>query len=187
MAASVRERLTEMAKTIRLPGFRAGKIPMTVLEQRYGSRARSAVQGDFAARASHELLKRGGLASALDVVSDADSMDFELKLAVTWLPDLPDPMIGDLVRLTTTGDSDASRLLEEHFRTQILDQLDAGYPFTIAPVLIQQEVAAIGKSAAGDLEAVAAEDREEVAAELRIIAERRVRLGAVLAERGAAF
>ena len=134
-------------------------------------------------------MKRGGLASALVVVSGADSIDFELRLAVTWLPDLPDPAIGDLVRLTTTGDSDASRLLDERFRTQILDQPDAAYPFTIAPVLIEQEVAAIGKvGRRRNSELLRPKTAKRWRQNFVIIAERRVRLGAVfLAELGRRF
>ena len=33
----VTSRLTEIGRSVRLPGFRPGKVPMTVLRSRYGS------------------------------------------------------------------------------------------------------------------------------------------------------
>ncbi|HSE76405.1 MAG TPA: trigger factor family protein, partial [Alphaproteobacteria bacterium] len=45
--AKVDDRLSELGRTIRMPGFRPGKVPMPVLKKRYGP----AVLGEILERA----------------------------------------------------------------------------------------------------------------------------------------
>lgn len=54
-------RLESRAKTIRFPEFRPGKIPLAVMEQRFGA----------AARAVDRIFSTGGLASAIEISSGA--------------------------------------------------------------------------------------------------------------------
>jgi trigger factor len=44
---SVDQRLRELARTARLPGFRPGKVPVKILRQRYGGQARQEVFGEL--------------------------------------------------------------------------------------------------------------------------------------------
>src|SRR5580658_7407274 len=88
-------RLEELGKSVRLPGFRPGKIPLNILEKRYGSKARSEAANRLVAEAADRIFAAGGLASAIEVVSGSDAVsgtdpgDLDLRIVVTHLPDLP--------------------------------------------------------------------------------------------------
>ena len=93
-------RLGEIARTVRLPGFRPGKVPMTVLRKRYGS----AVMGEVLERAvsdsSNEALRSHNLRPALqpkvEIVSFNEGTDLEYKLAVEVLPEIKPMNFGEL-------------------------------------------------------------------------------------------
>ena len=88
----VTSRLTEIGRSVRLPGFRPGKVPMTVLRSRYGS----AVMGEVLQRAvndtSGEALQQQNLRPALqpkvEIVAFNEGTDLEFKLAVEVLPEI---------------------------------------------------------------------------------------------------
>jgi FKBP-type peptidyl-prolyl cis-trans isomerase (trigger factor) len=69
-------------------------------------------------------------------------------------------------------------LRRSHLRRQVLDYLDSAYAFTIAPALIEREYRALAAAASSQSD----EGLADIAAELRVIAERRIRLGAVVKE-----
>jgi trigger factor len=85
-------RLSEIGRTVRLPGFRPGKVPMTVLKKRYGS----AVMGEVLERAvndtSGEALREQNLRPALqpkvEITNFNEGTDLEFKLAVEVLPEI---------------------------------------------------------------------------------------------------
>ena len=91
----VTSRLTELGREVRLPGFRPGKVPITVLKKRYGP----AVLGEVLERAvndsSGEALRSHNLRPALqpkvEIVSFNEGTDLEYKLAVEILPEI-EPM-----------------------------------------------------------------------------------------------
>jgi SM-20-related protein len=187
VAERVQARLDERAATIRLPGFRPGAIPASVIQSRYGARARSDALAALAAQAADGLLARGGLASSIELVSgsESESADFECRLCVTHLPDLPavDFAALKLERLIAP-EPDLSAALDDHLRQQVLDYLDAAYRFPLAPPLIERELALIKSDpeVRRDVESLSPEERRSWDEDLRPIAERRVRLGAVVAE-----
>lgn len=51
LSSKVQERLRSMAKTMRMPGFRPGKVPVRMIEQSYGAQVYSEVLGDALSRA----------------------------------------------------------------------------------------------------------------------------------------
>jgi trigger factor len=85
-------RLQEIGQTVRLPGFRPGKVPMPILKKRYGP----AVMGEVLERAvsdsSNQAMMERGLRPALqpkiEVKSFAENADLEYTLAVEVLPDI---------------------------------------------------------------------------------------------------
>lgn len=187
--------LDARGQAIRLPGFRPGKIPLAILEQRYGAVARLEVAHQLAAQAADRIFTMGGLASGIELASGAATGDLEFRITVTHLPDLPDIDFSQLAleRLSASSadleaagvTSDAAReIFEDHLRQQVLDYLDAAYGFTVAPRLIEREFRAISGAAESQMDAAVADQasRESIAAELQLIAERRVRLGAVVRE-----
>ena len=180
----VAEQLTSLGRSVRLPGFRPGKIPGDVLKQHYGKRARVDVvkrlAGEFALRAVPD----GGMLSAVDLLSGAEAGDLVLKVAATSLPDLPTADFSSLIleRLALEkSDPQAEAMAQAHLKRQVLDHLEKIYEFPIAPFLVEREFTAILKAAEAQLE-LNHENRSELEAEFRRIAERRIRLGVVVAE-----
>jgi FKBP-type peptidyl-prolyl cis-trans isomerase (trigger factor) len=191
----VRAHLETRAKTIRLPGFRPGKIPLAVMEQRYGAAGRATIANQLAAQAADRIFSTGGLASSIEMTDGAASGDLKFRITVTHLPDLPQIDFSKLSlerMLASNEECEAAALtaeaahaiLDEHLRQQVLDHLDSAYGFTLAAPLIDREFRAIAGVAESQMESSVAgqAERESIAAELRVIAERRVRLGAVVKE-----
>jgi FKBP-type peptidyl-prolyl cis-trans isomerase (trigger factor) len=194
VSARVAERLKEIGKTVRLPGFRQGKIPAAVLEQRYGAKARAEAIQRLGAEAADKVLARGELAASLELsVDNTEAVEF--RLAVTHLAELaaidfaaieierlsaPQSALG-LLGLTRES---ADKLVDHHLRQQVLDRLNQAYQFPVAPQLVALEHARIRPAAEEALAAASTTlaEREAIEAELGAIAERRVRLGAVVIE-----
>jgi SM-20-related protein len=175
----VAESLDKVGQTVRLPGFRPGKIPAAVIKERYAAKARAEVLARIGAQASAQVLIRGGVSSDVSIVSGSEGGDLEIRVSATHLPDLPplDPSTMHLERLTAP-DPAMAEPLAAHRRQQVMDRLDAAYDFPLAPSLVDRELAAIRLAA----EQQGGPVTPEIEAELRVIAERRVRLGAVVAE-----
>jgi hypothetical protein len=193
VAQAVRERLVELSRNIRLPGFRPGKVPTAVLEKRYGTQARREGINRLAGEAAFRVAPKGGVGSSLELVSGAQSGDVELQLRVTYLPDLPEFDFSQLVleRLTATEANlqaagltadDATAIFRTHLKRQVLDRLHATYSFPLLPAIVEREFAGLWRTAEAQLGTIDAEDRASLIAEFRAIAERRVRLGLVIAE-----
>ena len=47
----VGDRLRKLARTVKMPGFRPGKVPMRMIEQSYGAQVQSEVLGDAVSKA----------------------------------------------------------------------------------------------------------------------------------------
>jgi trigger factor len=94
----------------------------------------------------------------------------------------------DAIREAIRRDFDAQS--RRRVKKELLDALDAKYSFELPPSLVEQEFAAVWSQVEGDMKTnnrtFADEDttEEEARAEYRKIAERRVRLGLVLAQIG---
>jgi len=61
----VRERMQELSRTVRLKGFRPGKVPAKVLEQRFGSDVRREVLGDVIGSSFREAVRQQNLRPAM--------------------------------------------------------------------------------------------------------------------------
>ena len=89
------EKLAELGRTLRLPGFRPGKIPPQIVRQRYGTAVTSEILEQSVQDATRQLLTDRGLRAAaeprVDVVSIEDQKDVEFKLEVELLPDISMP------------------------------------------------------------------------------------------------
>lgn len=88
----IQDRLAEIGRSVRLPGFRQGKAPLALLKKRYGP----SVMGEVVERAvndtSSEAIKEHKLRPALqpkiEIVSFNEGKDLEYKLAVEVLPEI---------------------------------------------------------------------------------------------------
>ncbi len=192
----VGEQLARLGKSVRLPGFRPGKIPAAVLQQRYGAQTRADAINRVAADTTQRMLPEGSVVASVALLSGAEARDLEFQAAMTYLPDLPaaDFSAVPIERLSASGedlksaglsDAEALALFRHQLKLQVLDHLDAAYPFPVLPLLIEREYARIWKAAEAQSELPAdAATRELLAVEFRAIAERRLRLGTVVAELG---
>src|SRR5216683_5135685 len=115
----VTSRLGEIGRTISLPGFRPGKVPMQILRKRFGPSVlgevlESTVQGS-SAEAIREHNLRPALPPKVDIVSFSEGTDLEYKMSLEVLPEIPEPSFADLgvERLVVeVPDEDVDRAIE---------------------------------------------------------------------------
>ncbi|HVJ51275.1 MAG TPA: trigger factor [Aliidongia sp.] len=94
----MRSRLTELSKSLRLPGFRPGKVPMSVLEKRYGQSVMGEVLEETVNSSSSETLRERNLRPALQpkiaIESFEAGKDLVYAMSVEVLPDVAAPDLG---------------------------------------------------------------------------------------------
>jgi trigger factor len=89
----VTKRLDELRQTIRMPGFRPGKVPVSLLRKQYGRSVMGEVleqavnQGSQKAISDHEL--RPALQPKIEVTSFDEGANLEFTMAVEVLPAVP--------------------------------------------------------------------------------------------------
>jgi trigger factor len=90
----VDERLTEVGKTVRIPGFRPGKVPLKVLKQRFGGSVMGEVLEGTVQDTSQEVMTERGLRPAgqpkIEIVSFDEGKDLEFDLSIEILPEIGD-------------------------------------------------------------------------------------------------
>ena len=119
------KRLSEIGKTVKLPGFRPGKVPMAVVRQRYGTAVMSEVLEESVNAATQQVLTDRGLRSAtqpkVDITSLDESKDLEFTVELELLPEIAMPDFGalSLSRLKATPSDEAiDKAVEEIARRQ---------------------------------------------------------------------
>jgi trigger factor len=126
-------RLHEIGQTVRLPGFRPGKVPMPILKKRYGP----AVMGEVLERAvsdsSNQAMMERGLRPALqpkiEVKSFAENADLEYTLAVEVLPEIQPANFGEMqldrMKVDVPDaeiDKALNRIAEQHERSEKISE-----------------------------------------------------------------
>lgn len=100
LESEIDRRLGEISKTIRLPGFRPGKVPMGLLKTRFGNAVRGEVLESQVQASSAEAMQQNNLRPALpprvEIVSADEGSDLEYKISVEVLPELPELKFDDL-------------------------------------------------------------------------------------------
>lgn len=151
-------RLQEVGRSVRVPGFRPGKVPMSLLKQRYGQ----SVMGEILERAvndsSSQVMSDRGLRPAgapkIEIVSFAEGNDLEYSMAVELIPDITpmDFTTLELERLVaevpeSEVDGAIERLAARRRRTR---PVETPRPFAKGDVLVLDYVGRIdGKEFAG--------------------------------------
>ncbi len=99
-------RLTELGRTMNLKGFRPGKVPMSLVRQRYGTAVTGEILEQTVNDATRDLLSERGLRQAaqpkVELVSGAEpngASDLEFTLELELLPEIAQP---DLSQLSLT-------------------------------------------------------------------------------------
>lgn len=110
------QRLIELSKTSKLPGFRPGKVPMNVIEQRHGEQAHAEALDKVISDAAEEVLSERKLRPAMqpkiDLVSFAEGKDLEFKMAVEVLPEVKVGEFGGIALERPVAEVEAAKVDE---------------------------------------------------------------------------
>ncbi len=94
------KRLAELGKTMQLPGFRPGKVPMSMVRKRYGDAVAAEVAEGAVNDASDRLLTERNLRPAmqpkLEVTKPGQNSDLEFTLQLEVLPEISIPQLDDI-------------------------------------------------------------------------------------------
>jgi trigger factor len=115
----VGERLKRLARTLRMAGFRPGKVPIKLVEQTYGSQVRSEVIGDAVQKSFSDAVRDQKLrvAGYPRIERKEGAPDGELQFSATFEV-YPEIAPGDLAGVTierpslTVGDTEVDRTIE---------------------------------------------------------------------------
>ncbi len=99
------KRLTELTKTMRIPGFRPGKVPLNLVRKRFGEAVDAEVIQESVNEATDRVLSERNLRPAVspkvEVTQRGSGSDLEFKVEMEVLPDIviPDLTVLTLARL----------------------------------------------------------------------------------------
>ncbi len=115
----VRERISELGRTVRLKGFRPGKIPNKVIEQRFGQQLRNEVLSEVMRSSFQEAVQQEKLRPAMapSITSNSNPPAGEIEFTATFevVPDIGpiDVASIEVVRTVASVDeSDVDRMIE---------------------------------------------------------------------------
>src|SRR5437588_9657523 len=90
----ISRRLGEIGRTVRIPGFRPGKVPLPLLRKRFGQAVRGEVLESTVQESSSKAMTEHNLRPALpphyELISGDEGADFEYKLSLEVLPEMPE-------------------------------------------------------------------------------------------------
>jgi trigger factor len=101
LAVKREKRLAELGRTMQMPGFRPGKVPMSMVRKRYGDAVAAEVAEGAINDASDQLLSERGLRPAmqpkLEVTKPGQNSDLEFTVELELLPEITIPGLSDIV------------------------------------------------------------------------------------------
>ncbi|MDA9289224.1 trigger factor, partial [Alphaproteobacteria bacterium] len=96
----VNEKLINIAKEAKLPGFRPGKVPISVVKNRFGKQVLGEVVRESVDNATKETMETNNLTASsqpkIEIISFEDGEDLKAKLSVEIMPDFEIPNLSDL-------------------------------------------------------------------------------------------
>lgn len=113
--SEVENRLKRLAKTVKMDGFRPGKVPFKVVAQQYGMRVRDEVVGDALNQGFTQAVREQNLKVAGYPRFEAGTQQFEFTATFEVYPEVA---VGDIAGKTVerpviqVGDSDVDKTLE---------------------------------------------------------------------------
>lgn len=94
IAKKVKEQLEKLAGKVKIPGFRPGKVPMQILQQKYGKGAREDAVGDLLKSQTESIMRdkklRPAMPAKIKDVKDEEGKDLEYSFELETLPELKD-------------------------------------------------------------------------------------------------
>jgi trigger factor len=129
----ITHRLSELGRSIQLPGFRPGKVPQSLLRRRYGNAVRGEVLEHAVQESSAEAMREQNLRPAMppkvEIVSASEGADFEYTMSVELMPDMPQPDFNTLglEKLTIEVPDDdvdkaVARIAEQYRKSEPVDR-----------------------------------------------------------------
>ena len=119
LESTIRQRLGELSRTVRLKGFRPGKVPGKVIEQRYGAQVRNEAVGDLIQRSFSQAVQQEKLRPAVQpqIETSGTPQDGEFKYVATFevMPEIGtiDVSALKIVRpVAEVADADIDRMIE---------------------------------------------------------------------------
>ena len=116
----VDSKLKQLAHSVRLDGFRPGKVPMGVVKKRYGTQVRQETAGELIASSYEEALQQENLKPAGDpnIEQTRNEAGSELEYVATFevYPDVEPPDLGNITlnRLVAeVADTDVDNMIEK--------------------------------------------------------------------------
>lgn len=154
IAAQKSKRLAAIAKDIKIPGFRPGKVPASVIQQRYGQAVMGEVLEASVQDASEKVVSERNLRPAMqpkiELVNFADGADLEFRMDMEVLPEIPMPDFSGiaLTRLKATPTEDEIvKALENIARRQASLEETEARPAAKGEVLVADFVGTIAGEA----------------------------------------
>lgn len=130
LAEKREKRLKELGRTLQLPGFRPGKVPMSMVRKRYGDAVAAEIVEGAVNDASDRLLSERGLRPAmqpkLEVTRPGHNSDLEFTIEMEVLPEISLPELTG-ISLTKLGAPVGEDAIEAALKT-LAEQLRAYTP-----------------------------------------------------------
>ncbi len=115
----VQERFRELSQTLRIKGFRPGKVPSQVIEQRFGSQIRNEALSDVIGRSFEQAVSenkfRVAMAPRIKTNKIEKGGEIEFEATFELMPELSEIDVSNLQisKITSTvGDEDVERMIE---------------------------------------------------------------------------
>jgi trigger factor len=129
----VDEKLVNIAKEANLPGFRPGKVPVSVVKNRFGKQVLGEVVRESVDSATKETMEKNKLTPSsqpkIEIVSFEDGEDLKAKLSVEIMPDFEIPDLSSLeitkpvVKISNKEIEDAvEKIAKENVGTALIKQ-----------------------------------------------------------------
>ncbi len=114
----IKERMRDMSRTVRMKGFRPGKIPPRIIEQRFGAQVRNEVMGDVIGSTFQQAVAEQKLRPAMPPrIATSKGADGEIEYTATFdvMPEL-DPIDVGLLQIVRpvaeVGEADVDNMIE---------------------------------------------------------------------------
>ena len=119
LETTIKSRLRELSRNVRLKGFRPGKIPEKVIEQRYGRQVRSEALSELIRDSFNEAVRQENLRPAVQpsIETSGQPVDGELKYVATFevMPEIGSIDVSGLKivkPVAEVSDADIDRMIE---------------------------------------------------------------------------
>ena len=116
----VDQKLENIAKEANLPGFRPGKVPVSVVKNRFGKQILGEVVRESVDTATKDTMEKNKLTPSsqpkIEIVSFEEGKDLKAKLLVEIMPDfeIPDLSLLDITKpVVKVGEKDINKAVEK--------------------------------------------------------------------------